>query len=97
MRIPVADLGTPTAQNFLIFMQFFAKIGKIICWRPLLREILDTHFITYSSDQSFSQNQVDSRSTAIDLDLFVKNTVDFNFCFRYELSIVPETAFCTIQ
>ena len=24
----------PTAQNFLNFMQFFAKFGKIICWRP---------------------------------------------------------------
>ena len=27
----------PTAQNFLNFMQFFAKFGKIICWRPLQR------------------------------------------------------------
>ena len=24
----------PTAQNFLNFMQFFAKFGKIICWPP---------------------------------------------------------------
>ena len=24
----------PTAQNFLNFMQFFAKFGKIICWHP---------------------------------------------------------------
>ena len=34
--ISVADLGgrPPTAQNFLNFMQFFAKFGKIICWRP---------------------------------------------------------------
>ena len=54
--IAVADLGgrtrrapsPPTAQNFLNFMQFFAKFGKIICWhpppegwRPLLRGILD--------------------------------------------------------
>ena len=37
---PVADLGghparaPPTAQNFLNFMQFFAKFGKITCWRP---------------------------------------------------------------
>ena len=37
----------PTAQNFLNFMQFFAKFGKTICWhppegwRPLLRGILD--------------------------------------------------------
>ena len=31
----------PTAQNFLNFMQFFAKFGKIICWRHLLRRILD--------------------------------------------------------
>ena len=37
----------PKAQNFLNFMQFFSKFGKIICWRPtpevwrpLLREIL---------------------------------------------------------
>ena len=37
----VADLGgahparaPPTAQNFLNFMQFFVKFGKIICWRP---------------------------------------------------------------
>ena len=33
----VADLGRgrpPTAPNFLNFMQFFAKFGKIICWRP---------------------------------------------------------------
>ena len=40
----VADLGgapPPTAQNFLNFMQFSAKFGKIICWRPLLRGILD--------------------------------------------------------
>ena len=51
-RILVVDLGgasvrPPTAQNFLNFMQFFAKFGKIICWRPpegwrpLLWEILD--------------------------------------------------------
>ena len=44
--ISVADLGgaplarptptppPPTAQNFLNFMQFFAKFGKIICWLP---------------------------------------------------------------
>ena len=49
----VADFGgapgtpPPTAQKFLNFMQFFAKFGKIICWRPpegwrpLLRGILD--------------------------------------------------------
>ena len=24
----------PMAQNFLNFMQFFVKFGKIICWRP---------------------------------------------------------------
>ena len=36
----VVDLGghpwcaPPMAQNFLNFMQFFAKFGKIICWRP---------------------------------------------------------------
>ena len=35
----VTDLGgcpwhvPPMAQNFLNFMQFFAKFGKIICWR----------------------------------------------------------------
>ena len=36
MLKPVADLGgsPPTVQNFLNFMQFFAKFGKIICWRP---------------------------------------------------------------
>ena len=28
------DGRTPTAQNFLNFMQFFGKFGKIICWRP---------------------------------------------------------------
>ena len=31
----------PTAQNFLNFMYFFEKFGKIICWRPLLWGILD--------------------------------------------------------
>ena len=36
----VADLGgapgacPPMAPNFLNFMQFFAKFGNIICWRP---------------------------------------------------------------
>ena len=31
----VAHLGGgPTAQIFLNFMQFFAKFGKSICWRP---------------------------------------------------------------
>ena len=51
--LAVADLGgrPPTAQNFLNFMQFFAKFGKIIClrppkgWRPLLRGILDPPLI----------------------------------------------------
>ena len=41
--------GTPpTAQQFLNFMRFFWKFGKIVCWRPpyegrhpLLRGILD--------------------------------------------------------
>ena len=40
-KLAVADLGgaaparaPPTAQNFLNFMQFFTKFGKIICWRP---------------------------------------------------------------
>ena len=78
MRIPVADLGTPYDPKFSHFHAVFRKnwqnhmLSPPEGWRPLLREILDTHFITYSSDQSFSQNQVDSRSTAIDLDLFVK-------------------------
>ena len=30
-----------TAQNVLIFMQFLGKFGKIVCWHPLLRRILD--------------------------------------------------------
>ena len=42
LLLAVADLGgrtrraPPTAQNFLNFMQFFTKFGKIICWRPTL-------------------------------------------------------------
>ena len=61
----VADLGgrpgahsTPTAQNFLNFMQFFAKFGKIICWRPpegwspLLREILDQPLVLHKPSGS---------------------------------------------
>ena len=49
----MADLGVPLARappmakNFLNFMQFFTKFGKILCWRPpegwrpLLRGIVD--------------------------------------------------------
>ena len=35
-RIPSGGFrgGARPAQNFLNFMQFFAKFGKIICWRP---------------------------------------------------------------
>ena len=33
MGAPLA-CAPPTAQNFLNFMQFFVKFGKIICWRP---------------------------------------------------------------
>ena len=54
----VADLGgrpgaPPMIQNFLNFMQFFAEIGKIICWRPLegwrplLRGILDPPLLSF--------------------------------------------------
>ena len=33
-RVTVADVGgTPMAQNFLNFMQFFGKFSKIVCWR----------------------------------------------------------------
>ena len=51
---PVADPrgAPPTAKNFLNFMQFFGKFGKIICWRPhprglvpLLQGILDPPLI----------------------------------------------------
>ena len=31
----------PRAQHFLSFMQFFGNFGKIICWRSLVRGILD--------------------------------------------------------
>ena len=33
-------------QNFLNFMQFFTKFDKIVCWHPLLQEILDPPLIT---------------------------------------------------
>ena len=60
MWLAGADLGgvppdapPPTAQNFLNFMQFFAKFGKIICWRPspgswhpLLQGILDPPLVS---------------------------------------------------
>ena len=32
-RIQAPPARPPTAQNFLNFMQFFGKFGKIICWR----------------------------------------------------------------
>ena len=32
--VPPSKYTPPTAQNVLNFMQFFAKFGKIICWRP---------------------------------------------------------------
>ena len=51
----MADLsgaqGTPpTGPNSFNFMQFLGNFGKIVCWRPLLGEILDppllwTHFV----------------------------------------------------
>ena len=67
----LADLGgaptrpPPTAQNFLNFMQFSTKFGKIICWRPpppegwrpLLRGILDSPLISIrGSTPSMNQN-----------------------------------------
>ena len=36
-----------TAQNFLNVMQFFGNFGKIICWHPLLREILDLPLVPF--------------------------------------------------
>ena len=46
----------PTAHNFLNFMQFFTKFGKIICWRPPWRvgapsygESQIRHLNTYTS------------------------------------------------
>ena len=39
-RIAVADLrGSPLRPK--MFMHLFWKFGKIACWRPILREILD--------------------------------------------------------
>ena len=34
-------IGTHTGLNFLDFMQFLGKSGKFVCWRPLLRRILN--------------------------------------------------------
>ena len=52
--LPVADLrGTQGTRplpsggpNSFDFMQFLGNFGKIVCWRPLLGEILDPPLVT---------------------------------------------------
>ena len=34
MADPAAPGASPTDHNFLHFIQFFGKVGKIICWCP---------------------------------------------------------------
>ena len=45
-----------SAQTFLRlnFMQFFGNFDKIVCWRPLLREILDLPMLSLPNVRLFS-------------------------------------------
>ena len=47
----VADLRG--RQHFLYSMQFLGKFGKIVCWRPLLRGILDLPLTCQEKDAAW--------------------------------------------
>ena len=46
------DASPPGGPNSFNFMQFLGNFGKIVCWRPLLGEILDPPLILVG--QSFA-------------------------------------------
>ena len=76
--------------NFLKFMQFFAKFGKIICWRPLegwhplLRRILDPplycvlkmKFLVSAVQRLYSLNRQTDKETGRQTDIHTHRHTD---------------------